>query len=131
MLPLLELTLTALWERRQDGSMIHRAYNEIGGVTGALPRIADHAYLSLNEQQRTLARRIHLDFVRLGNDHEGVPDLKRRQPVSALIRAMDEENSVQDVLRSLSEARLLVTFQGDEAKHEPQVELVHDVLLRD
>ncbi|MGB3640660.1 MAG: CHAT domain-containing protein, partial [Rivularia sp. (in: cyanobacteria)] len=34
-LPLLEFTLTQLWEKQQDGWLIHQAYEEIGGVETA------------------------------------------------------------------------------------------------
>ncbi|MEU5161694.1 hypothetical protein AB0G74_19085 [Streptomyces sp. NPDC020875] len=39
-LPLLALTLDLLWQRQEHGLLTHRAYEEIGGVTGA---VGDHA----------------------------------------------------------------------------------------
>ncbi|WP_433271969.1 trypsin-like peptidase domain-containing protein [Actinosynnema sp. CS-041913] len=42
-LPLVEFALTELWPRRTAGRLTHEAYDEIGGVSGALTRYADRA----------------------------------------------------------------------------------------
>ncbi|MEU6093133.1 hypothetical protein ABZ865_41600 [Streptomyces sp. NPDC047085] len=41
-LPLLELTLSQLWLRRQDGYLTHRAYQRIGAVSGSLTTWCDN-----------------------------------------------------------------------------------------
>ncbi|MFC9430400.1 trypsin-like peptidase domain-containing protein [Streptomyces sp. NPDC056987] len=40
-LPLLEFTLDQLWERQHGGLLTHRAYEELGGVSGALAERAE------------------------------------------------------------------------------------------
>ncbi|MER5352347.1 trypsin-like peptidase domain-containing protein [Kitasatospora sp. NPDC002551] len=59
-LPLLEVTLSRLWERRteQGGHLTHQAYRRIGGVTGALTDWCDAALAELDEHQRPIAQRI-------------------------------------------------------------------------
>lgn len=43
-LPLLGLTLDLLWQRQQGGLLTHRAYEELGGVSGALGKHADRVW---------------------------------------------------------------------------------------
>lgn len=43
-LPLLEFTLTLLWERQERGVLTHRAYRELGGVAGAVAGYAEHVW---------------------------------------------------------------------------------------
>ena len=50
-LPLLQFTLTQLFERRDDGHLTHRAYQQVGGVGGALAKQAESTYLSLPSQE--------------------------------------------------------------------------------
>jgi hypothetical protein len=50
-LPLLQFTLAQLFERRDDVHLTHRAYQEVGGVGGALAEQAETTYLSLPSQE--------------------------------------------------------------------------------
>ena len=43
-LPLLEHALLQLWERRQGNTITHKAYNDIGRLSGALKNHADRVY---------------------------------------------------------------------------------------
>ena len=43
-LPLLQFCLTQLWSRQVAGTLTHAAYDEIGGLAGALSRYADHIF---------------------------------------------------------------------------------------
>ncbi|MEV0696739.1 trypsin-like peptidase domain-containing protein [Saccharopolyspora sp. NPDC050389] len=43
-LPLLEFTLTLLWERQERGVLTHRAYRELGGVAGAVAGYAEQVW---------------------------------------------------------------------------------------
>ena len=43
-LPLLEFTLTLLWERQHRGVLTHRAYRELGGVGGAVSTYAEQVW---------------------------------------------------------------------------------------
>jgi len=50
-LPLLQFTLAQLFERRDDGHLTHHAYQQVGGVGGALANQAESTYLSLPSQE--------------------------------------------------------------------------------
>ncbi len=57
-LPLVELTLTRLWESAQGGTLTHRAYDDQGGVAGALASYAQefHARQLLPDEQKIAER---------------------------------------------------------------------------
>jgi len=74
-LPLMQYALTELFEHRQGNQMTRKAYQEIGGVMGALGRRAEELYGSLNDGEREATRQLFLRLVTLG---EGVEDTRRR-----------------------------------------------------
>jgi Trypsin-like peptidase domain/WD domain, G-beta repeat len=127
-LPLLEFTLTQLWEEHQDGILTHEAYRRIGGVTGGLRQWADDAYYTFEERLRPLVRRVFTDLVHLGDEEHHIPDSRRRRPLSTLMHSHAEQADISQIVQRLVAARLLVTSQDQESQQE-RVELIHDALL--
>jgi WD domain, G-beta repeat len=127
-LPLLEFTLTQLWERHQDGLLTHEDYRRIGGVTGGLRQWADNAYYTFADRQRPLVRRIFTDLVHLGDEEQHIPDSRRRRALATLIRSDAERTDISQIVQELVADRLLVTSQDQESKQE-RVEIIHDALL--
>jgi hypothetical protein len=127
-LPLLEFTLTELWERREDGWLTHHAYDQIGGVIGGLGQWCDRALQSLEPELRPVARRVVTALVSIGDESEGVPDSRRRRSIVEL--AAGDEDAVGEVVQRLTAARLLVTSRRDE-DGQASVELIHEALLRE
>ncbi len=125
-LPLLEFTLTQLWERRQEGMLTHENYQAIGGVAGGLAQWADHTYYALGQSERGLAQRILIDLVHLGDESRDLPDSRRRRSVVELIPSPGEEEATLKVIKGLADARLLVTGSDGET-----VEIIHEALLRE
>ncbi|MFI5527845.1 hypothetical protein ACIA8O_04730 [Kitasatospora sp. NPDC051853] len=82
-LPLLEVTLTRLWERRldHDGRLTHDAYRRIGAVTGALADWCDTALRELDLHQRDIARRILTALVRPADEVLQIPAVWWRRVV--------------------------------------------------
>src|SRR3989440_9854789 len=127
-LPLLEFTLTQLWEGNRDGILTHEAYRRIGGVTGGLRQWANDAYYTFEERLRPLVRRIFTDLVHLGDKEQHIPDSRRRRPLSTLVQSDAERTDIFQIVQRLVADRLLVTSQDQESKQEI-VELIHDALL--
>jgi WD40 repeat protein len=117
-LPLLEFALTLLWERHSQGWLTHQAYDEIGGVSGALARHADQVYGSLGEPEQAAARRVFAQLVLPG---EGTEDTRRR----AARAEVGEEN--WGLVQHLADKRLVVT--GRDAAGAELVEVVHESLI--
>jgi WD40 repeat protein len=128
-LPLLEFTLTELWEKDHlSNRLSYNTYESIGKVTGALLQWANKFYqyeISADSieprtsEQRTLLKRILGRLVQFGaND---VPDVRYRaslQELTSLGREADK------LLNGMADARLLV-------KDEDTAELVHDSLIKE
>jgi WD40 repeat protein/DNA-binding SARP family transcriptional activator len=118
-LPLLEFTLTQLWERQTDGWLTHRDYEAMGYVEGALAAYADQVYADLEEEQRDRAR---LALVQLVQPGEGTEDTRRI--------ATCEELGVENwqLIQHLANKRLVVT--GRDAQGRETAEVVHEALIR-
>ena len=109
-LPLLSTALLELWQHR-DGRRLHLgAYEQTGGVRGAVARLAEAAYTRLDDEQREQARRI---LLRLSGD-EGV---RARVPIAEL-------GDAEAVLAVLARERLITIGEGE-------VEVAHEALLRE
>jgi WD40 repeat protein len=131
-LPLLQYAMTELFERRQNGRMRRAAYEDIGGVLGALGRRAEEIYGELDPAGQAAARQIFLRLVTLG---EGVEDTRRRVLRSELESFQTPEVSEptevsSGVIYRFGAARLL-TFDHDPATRRPTVEVAHEALLRE
>ncbi|MDX1524586.1 MAG: hypothetical protein R3264_23350, partial [Anaerolineae bacterium] len=117
-LPLLEFTLTELWQHQSQGYLTHVAYEEIGGVKGALSRHADKVYSRLTPTEQTQARYILGQLVKPGLGGENP---RRRATQSELAAEWP-------VVIKLTNARLLLTNKVGQA--EETVEIVHEILVR-
>ncbi|MGW5275022.1 nSTAND1 domain-containing NTPase [Streptomyces sp. NPDC004044] len=120
-LPLLALTLDLLWQRQQDGVLTHRAYEELGGVTGALGNHADRVWAEhVPPRDEEAARRLFTQLVRLPL---GAAAATRR-----LARRGDlSEEQWRIAQRLAAHTRLLVTDRSAEGTET--VELTHEALI--
>ena len=80
-LPLLQFTLTELFERRQNATVTTEAYEELGGIGGALARRAEDLYEATAVGQRVDVHRLFTELVTPGDDSD---DLRRRATIEEL-----------------------------------------------
>ena len=120
-LPLLQYTLNLLWSKDDitDRVLNTKAYQELGGVTGALQQQANKIYDQFDETQRKLAEEIFLELIEL----VGKEAVSRRADKGIFER--DERQ--KEVLYQLIDNRLLVS-KGEDGK--ATVEVAHEALLR-
>ncbi|MBD0283639.1 MAG: AAA family ATPase, partial [Thermoleophilaceae bacterium] len=118
-LPLLSTSLLELWQRRDGRSLRMSAYEHVGGVRGAVARLAESAYEQLDPDRRRLARRI---LLRLAGPGEGDAVVRRRVPLTELQSGRDLR--VDEVLTVLAGERLVTISEGG-------VEVAHEALLRE
>ncbi|WP_329558431.1 trypsin-like peptidase domain-containing protein [Streptomyces uncialis] len=80
-LPMLEYALSLLWERQERGLLTTTAYQELGGVEGALTRNAEHRLWDWADgAERQALERIFIQLVRPGEEldaGERGPDTRR------------------------------------------------------
>ena len=149
-LPLLQFALEKLWESRDNnGKLTLKAYQDLGGIKGALERQAQAVYDSLDAESQDCARWIFLNLTQLG---EGTEDTRRRVAKSDLVVAKYPEALVDQTLRILTDAKLLVVnldngdrkgqsrsvanpSEDDEIfleamGQEATIEVVHEILIR-
>lgn len=74
-MPLVQFALTELWRRRTRSMLTHAAYDDLGGVAGALVGYADDALAVLTKAQQDCARRL---FVQLARPGDGDASFARR-----------------------------------------------------
>ena len=103
--------------------MTMAAYDELGGLTGALGRRAEEIHDGFGEPEREVARRL---FTRLVAPGEGTADTRRR----VLRSELGADAAVDRVIESFGAARLLA-FDHDPVTREPTVEVAHEALLRE
>ncbi|MFD3417662.1 nSTAND1 domain-containing NTPase [Streptomyces decoyicus] len=142
LLPPLELALSQLWERRQDGRLTHQAYQQIGEVTGSLTTWCNSALNQLPAAHRPTAKRILTALVRPGDEAHAIPATRHQIPLTRLrTLATDTQDAgtsadtdFDDVLAALTRHRIITTgttTQPGDAPGEPMAELIHDALIRD
>jgi WD40 repeat protein/DNA-binding SARP family transcriptional activator len=118
-LPLLSTALLELWQRRDGRRLRQAAYEQTGGVRGAVARLAEDTFDQLDPAQQTLARSL---LVRLaGEGPEGAVE-RRRVPLVELETERSED--ARRVINLFTDRRLLTVRAGT-------VEVAHEALLRE
>lgn len=125
-LPLLQYTLTELFDRRAGSLVTSSSYRELGGVSGALVQRADGLLDGLDDNARSTARQVFLRLVTLGGDGEN--DTRRRVLQSELEQLGIHRNDLRVVLDTFGRHRLL-SFDRDPVTRGPTVEISHEALL--
>jgi serine/threonine protein kinase/DNA-binding SARP family transcriptional activator/WD40 repeat protein len=123
-LPLLQYTLTELFERR-SGNVIRLAeYVALGRVAGTLANRAEGLYNELPARIHDAVRTLFLSLVSVG---EGATDTRRRMLQSQL-REVAGAEATDAVLPAFGRHRL-VSFDRDPVTRTPTVEVAHEALL--
>ncbi len=126
-LPLLQYTLTELFDRRQGNRITIAAYDDLGGVSGALVQRADGLLAGLDADAADAARQVFLRLVTLG-DGDGQNDTRRRILQAELDDLGLDRNDLRAVLETFGRHRLL-SFDRDPVTRGPTVEISHEALL--
>ena len=119
-LPLLQTALLATWERRTGNVLTLGAYQESGGVQGAVARLAETTFADLAPGQQDAARRILMRLAEASDD--GTLDLRRRVRVDDIAGRDDADARV--AYEEMVRHRLLIST-------EDTVEVSHEALLRE
>jgi WD40 repeat protein len=125
-LPLVAFAVSRLWERRdRERKLLTReAYDEIGGVTGALAQHAEATLEGIGPEREGVVREV---FRNLVTAHGTRAVMEREE----LLSAFPERAAVEEVLGRLIDARLLTSYEveGTERGKHHRVEIVHESLL--
>ncbi len=118
-LPLLSTALVELWFAQTDSWLRLETHESLGGVRGAVARLAESSYGELSTDQQEAARRLFLRLVQTGEDGTLA---RRRVPLTELDLGRDPELAA--VVATLTADRLLTAHGG-------AVEVAHEAVLRE
>ena len=131
-LPLLAFALARLWEKRdrETGLLTRQAYNDIGGVGGALARHAEATIDRIGSDRIAIVRELFRNLVTT----EGTRAVREWDELLSIFsdsRSESPSESPEEVLRALIDARLLTSYEVREEDEEPtrRVEIIHESLL--
>ncbi len=150
-LPLLAFAMSRLWDKRDrdTGLLTRQAYQDIGGVGGALARHAEATVDRIGIERIPIVRELFRNLVTAegtravrewddllsvfdGSGGEGVkPSPTKKPPTTVGAGFTPAREAAADVLRELIDARLLTSYEVREDEHEPirRVEIIHESLL--
>ncbi len=121
-LPLLEFLLEELYKRRShDNVLTFRAYEELGGVAGALAQRAEEVLEAVSPEARATLPLILLELVSLSVEDDTTP-MRAVAPLSAFT-----SEPARELLQALLEARLFVS--NLDGHGQPVVSVAHEALL--
>lgn len=127
-LPLLEFTLDQLFQHRRGYRLTRQAYEEIGGVRGALSRHAESTYAALpSEEHRRLARALFVRLIQPGI--AGQEPIRRRADLTEFtLENPEQTRQMREVIDAFVSARLLTINQ---IIGVTTLEVGHEALLRE
>ncbi len=127
-LPLLAFAVSRLWEKRdrERKLLTHAAYEEIGGVAGALAQHAEATMDRIGAERQGMVREIFRNLATA----QGTRAVVEREE---LLSAFPQRKAAEEVLRELIDARLVTSYEVEGREGEPshhRVEIVHESLLK-
>lgn len=126
-LPLFQYTLTELFDRRAGSVLTSGAYEEMGGVRGAVTRRAEELFVKLSPDEQEACKQLFLRLVKIADDGAWT---RRRVAASEIVSITADVVDLQVVLDTFGSHRLL-TFDRDHVSGSPTVEVAHEALLHE
>ncbi|MDJ0496250.1 MAG: extracellular solute-binding protein [Acidimicrobiia bacterium] len=124
-LPLLQYTLTELFDGRSSAAIPLSDYQAVGGISGALVRRAEGLLAGLGSQAQDATRQLFLRLVTLG---EGTEDTRRRVLLAELRDLPVDPQDLDQVLDTFGRHRM-ISFDRDPITRGPTAEISHEALL--
>jgi energy-coupling factor transporter ATP-binding protein EcfA2 len=121
-LPLVQFALAQLWQRRYGLWLTHNAYDESGGISGAIDQSAERVYTQLNQQtQQPLAHNL---FLRLVTFDETTNFTRRRIHRDELQLAEVASHDVDEVISKFADRNVRLIMVDAHT-----IELAHEALI--
>ena len=123
-LPLLQYTLTEIFDQRKDGVLTLAGYTKTGGVSSATGRRAEAIFSELSAAQQTVTQQLFLRMVTPGADSAS----QRRRVTRQELYACATPGVVDAILGAFGRYRLL-TFGTGALEEDRTVEIAHEALI--
>jgi basic membrane lipoprotein Med (substrate-binding protein (PBP1-ABC) superfamily) len=124
-LPLLQYSLTEMFEARDGASLTLDLYLKLGSMHGAVSARADRIFDELPAESRDVAKRLFLRLVRV---EKGGEPTRRRVPLDELRGAGGSDDALDEVLAQYISNRLLAV-EKDAFSGTATVQVTHEALL--
>ena len=125
-LPLLQFTLTRLWQTRRRNKVLLEAYAALGGARLALATVANAVFEKLIPQEQEAAKRTFLRIVRPG---QGLEVTNQRIAEHELFTPGEDHDRIRRVLDKLVCEGLVRRTLGLRPE-DTQIEVAHEALVR-
>jgi len=126
-LPLLQFTLTLLWEGIAQGISPDEMLTRIGGVGGAVADRAEKLYSTLEPGDRRIARKVFVDLVCPGEERTCY--IRKRLLLSDIAAYADYREQVQRILHTFSGSHTRLVTLSVDSDGNATVELTHETLI--
>ncbi|MEO0924243.1 MAG: caspase family protein [Cyanobacteria bacterium J06643_13] len=114
-LPLLQYALEELWQKRREGKLTLKDYQQyIGRLGQFLSDKAEATYQNLNQLQQECAQSIFLSLVYLAQEQDKTNKDTRRRLLKSDLQVSKYKDTLDDTLQALIDARLIVV-SGEES----------------
>lgn len=130
-LPLLEFTLTELWNETQKPPHPNRLflqdYERIGKIEGTLNKRANEAYDHLdNDREREIARRIFLELIQIGENRNTRRKIRLQNLINSRHPKIEE---LREVAEKLAKDHLISIDDEPKNPDNTIINLTHEALL--
>lgn len=123
-LPLIEFALSELYEARSEkDELTKKAYEEMGGMRGAIVNYANRCYMQLDEEERQAFNDILGFIITESSSHKGVYVRK-----TSLRSDAEKTNLHKTVIEKMLRARLFVS--GKDCDGKATITITHEILLK-
>lgn len=123
-LPLLQYTLSQLYEKREGLTLTVKVFRDMKGISGALAQRAEEIYKDLTDVQKNVAKIVFPRLIRFGAQSR-----TRQRIFLSEVYSLDGANpAIREMINSFGENRLL-TFDYDAITRFPTLEVAHEALI--
>lgn len=121
-LPLIEFTLTILYEKSPDNVITYQSYQDIGGVSGAIIHYANEIYRILNDEEKSILSKIFANLVTVSTTHGEVYSRK-----TILKKHLIKSEIERIVIDKMIKCHLFVSSIDSDG--EATIAIVHEILI--
>lgn len=125
-LPLMQYALAELVDERTSDLLTVEAYQEMGGVLGAVATRAEEIWQDLSPPEQRAIRQVFLRLVTIDETATGMRRRAHRRELSGLTISQPD---LERTLQAYGEHRLL-SFDRDPITRGPTIEVAHEALLQ-
>jgi len=126
-LPLLQYTLEKVFQAQDANQQLTlAAYQQLGGIKGALATKADELYQSFSESEQETVKWLFLELTQLG---EGQEDTRKQLTLPELEKNLAHQSDLATVIEKLTTERLLI--QDKNNSNVTIVDVAHEALIRE